>query len=116
MPLDLALSTNTPTATLELRQAQPLGDQHRIAAFLVVRSGAFAAALPFVFTRDALVTFAESLDRITRHAKGIATLMELHCTTAQHTLCFVWPYTSTQECVQFIYGDLELTDRNFVFP
>jgi len=75
MPLDLVLSPNTPAATLELRQAQPLGDQHRIAAFLVVRSGAFAAALPFVFTRDALVTFAESLDRIGPHAEGVATLM-----------------------------------------
>ncbi|MEO8621743.1 MAG: hypothetical protein ABI625_11810 [bacterium] len=74
MPLDLALSTNTPTATLELRQAQRLGDQGRIAAFLVVRSGAFAAALPFVFTRDALTTFAEALDCIGPRARGTASL------------------------------------------
>ncbi|MEP7000054.1 MAG: hypothetical protein ABI969_06230 [bacterium] len=75
MPLDLALSTNTPTATLELRQAQRLGRPDCIAAFLVVRSGAFAAALPFVFTRDALMTFAESLDRIGPHVNGSASLV-----------------------------------------
>lgn len=74
MPLDLALSTNTPTATLELRQAQPLGDGHHHAAFLVVRSGAFAAALPFVFTQDHLDTFAESLNVLRTTRSGTASL------------------------------------------
>jgi hypothetical protein len=74
MPLDLALSTNTPTATLELRQAQPLGDLRHLAAFLIVRSGAFAAALPFVFTRAGLMTFADSLDVLCRETEGVAHL------------------------------------------
>ncbi|MDQ2667264.1 MAG: hypothetical protein M3Z05_14790 [Gemmatimonadota bacterium] len=74
MPLDLALSTNTPTATLELRQAQPLGDGRHHAAFLVVRSGAFAAALPFVFTQDHLATFAESLNALRTTRSGTASL------------------------------------------
>ncbi|MEP6992029.1 MAG: hypothetical protein ABJA80_13945 [bacterium] len=74
MPLDLALSTNTPTAALELRQAQPLGDQRHVAAFLVVRSGVFAAALPFVFTSRALASFTEALDTVARSRTGEAEL------------------------------------------
>ncbi len=74
MPLDIAFSTNTPTATLELRQAQPLGDGRHHAAFLVVRSGAFAAALPFVFTQDHLASFAESLNSLRTTRFGTAIL------------------------------------------
>lgn len=36
MSHDLALSTNTPTAMLELQQAQPLGGGGHYAAFLLV--------------------------------------------------------------------------------
>jgi hypothetical protein len=74
MPLDIALSTNTPTATIELRQAQPLGDERHHATFLVVRSGAFAAALPFVFARDQLASFAEALDGLFSTRSGTASL------------------------------------------
>src|SRR2546430_2369798 len=75
MPVDLALSTNTPTATLELRQLQPLGSGEHLATFLVVRSGAFAAALPFVFTRDALRVFSRDLDTVWRAKTGEARLV-----------------------------------------
>ncbi len=71
MPLDLALSTNTPAAALELRQAQPLGDRRHLAAFLVVRSGVFAAALPFVFTSLDLASFGEALDTVARLRSGV---------------------------------------------
>jgi hypothetical protein len=74
MPLDIALSTNTPTATIELRQAQALGDGRHLAAFLLVRSGAFAAALPFVFARDELVSFAEALAALCTTRSGVAQL------------------------------------------
>lgn len=103
MPLDLALSTNTPTATLELRQAQLLGYQNRIAAFLVVRSGAFAAALPFVFTRDALITFAESLDIIGRRANGVAHFMAHEGNDALH-------FEATPAGQLRITGDLHESD------
>ena len=74
MPVDVSLSTNTPTATIELRQAQPLGTEGHLAAFLVVRSGAFAAALPFVFHRDDLTAFAEALDAVAATRSGVALL------------------------------------------
>ena len=74
MPLDIALSTNTPTATIELRQAQILGESRHLAAFLLVRSGAFAAAMPFVFTRDELVSFLEALDALDGARAGVAEL------------------------------------------
>ena len=74
MPSDLALSTNTPTATFELQQAQPLGDGRFFAAFLLVRSGAFAAARSYIFSRHALERFAEAVSvLLTTHA-GIAQL------------------------------------------
>jgi hypothetical protein len=74
MPLDLALSTNTPTATIELRQAQALGEGRHLAAFLIVRSGAFAAALPFVFSHDELVSFSEALRALCATRSGTAEL------------------------------------------
>lgn len=74
MPLDIALSTNTPTATIELRQAQVLGEGRHLAAFLLVRSGAFAAALPFVFSRDELVSFTVALDALYATRSGVAHL------------------------------------------
>jgi hypothetical protein len=61
MPSDLALSTNSPTATFELHQAQPLGDGRYLAAFLLVRSGAFVAACPYVFSHHELVAFTEAV-------------------------------------------------------
>ena len=74
MPIDLTLSTNTPTATIELRQAQALNEGRHMAAFLLVRSGAFAAALPFVFARDELVSFATALEGMDAARAGIAVL------------------------------------------
>ncbi len=74
MPVDIALSTNSPTATIELRQAQPLGDGRHLAAFLIVRSGAFAAALPFVFASDDLLSFAEALETLSTARSGVARL------------------------------------------
>lgn len=65
MPTDLALSTNTATGALELRQAQPMPDGSGFAAFLVVRSGGFAAALPYFVTTGAWREFASALDRVT---------------------------------------------------
>jgi len=74
MPFDLALSTNTPTATLELRQVQPLGGTGQYAAFLVVRSGAFAAALPFVFLSASLLAFGDALAAMHASRTGSARL------------------------------------------
>ena len=74
MPVDLALPTNTPTATLELRQVQPLGDGSHLAAFLIVRSGAFAAALPVLFTRADLIAFVDALAAACRQRTGVARL------------------------------------------
>lgn len=74
MPRDLALSTNTPTATFELQQAQPLGDGRYLAAFLLVRSGAFAAARPYVFSRHDLVAFAEAVTVLLATRAGSARL------------------------------------------
>ena len=74
MPIDVALSTNTPTATIELRQAQSLAEGHHLAAFLLVRSGAFAAAMPFVFTRDALGAYADALVALSASRSGVAEL------------------------------------------
>jgi hypothetical protein len=74
MPLDIALSTNTPTATIELRQAQTLNEGRHLAAFLLVRSGAFAAALPFVFARDEADSFAQALDALNATRSGKAAL------------------------------------------
>ena len=70
MPRDLVLSSNTPTATLELRQAQPLGDGRHFAGFLIVRAGVFAAALPIVFTADVLTQF---LDELSALGTGVGT-------------------------------------------
>lgn len=74
MPSDLALSTNTPTATFELQQAQPLGDGRFFAAFLLVRSGAFAAARPYVVLRQELLDFAEAVSSLLTTHAGIAHL------------------------------------------
>ena len=64
MPTDVALSTNTPTAALELRQAQPMPDGSGYAAFLIVRAGPFAAAVPFLATGDDWRGFARALGRV----------------------------------------------------
>lgn len=89
MPVDLALSTNTPTATIELRQAQRLGDNGDHAAFLVVRSGAFAAALPFMFTRDDLLAFDQAIAALREKRIGIARL----------------PATSENDVIEFVAAD-----------
>ena len=69
MAVDVALSTNSPVATLALKQVQPIpGDRH-LAAFLVVRSGTFAAALPFIFERTAGDQFVDAIETL-RHAEG----------------------------------------------
>lgn len=74
MPTDIALSTNTATGTLELRQAQPMPDGSGYAAFLVVRSGGFAAALPYFVTTDAWRGFVAALAGMCAGAGGVARL------------------------------------------
>jgi hypothetical protein len=71
MPIQIALANNTPDATLELREAQPMGAGD-FAAFLIVRSGVFAAAMPFLFTKHALQGFVAELDGLltAQHAKA----------------------------------------------
>ena len=73
MPILLALANAAPDATLELREVQPMrgGD---FAAFLVVRSGAFAAAVPFFFTRRAMEHFSHPLVALVATGAGAATL------------------------------------------
>ena len=73
MPIQIALANAAPDATLELREVQPMrgGD---FAAFLLVRSGAFAAALPFFFTRGALHDFRGPLAMLVAGGAGAATL------------------------------------------
>jgi hypothetical protein len=72
--MDIALSTSSPTATLEFRQLQRFGDGSGFATFLVIRSGAFAAALPFHFEPDRLSEFISALESMDRTLKGEATL------------------------------------------
>lgn len=60
---DIALTTNVPAASLEMKQLQPIGDA-RFATLLVVRSGAFAAALPFSFERASLRVFVQDLQEM----------------------------------------------------
>ena len=74
MPIDIALANGTPTGMLELREAQPLPDGSAFAAFLVVRSGAFAAAMPFFFTDAALVALILELDDLSAGRGALATL------------------------------------------
>lgn len=74
MPADLALSTNTPTATFELHQIQSLGDRRHFAAFLIIRSGPFAAATPFVFTTNALREAASGIESMVGARAGAAQL------------------------------------------
>lgn len=65
MPTDVALSSNSATGAIELRQAQPMPDGSGYAAFLVVRSGGFAAALPYFVTAQAWRDFVRALDDVT---------------------------------------------------
>ena len=65
MPIDIALSTNTAVGALELRQAQPMPDGSGYAALLIVRSGAFAAALPFFVSADGWNAFRDALVGLT---------------------------------------------------
>jgi hypothetical protein len=74
MPIDIALGAETPTATLALREAQPLPDGSGFAAFLVVRSGAFAAAMPFFFTEAARDALIAGLDHLVAGRSGTARL------------------------------------------
>jgi hypothetical protein len=62
MAIDITLAANTPTATLELRQVQPTPKGAGFAAFVIVRSGGLAAALPYFVTSDALREFVHALD------------------------------------------------------
>lgn len=74
MPIDLSLSTNTSTGALEFRQAQPMPDGSGYAAFLVVRSGGLAAALPYFWTAGAWAGFVEALAALRREGLGAARL------------------------------------------
>lgn len=73
MPIQIALANPAPDAALELREVQPTrgGD---FAAFVVVRSGGFAAAVPFFFTRRALLDFVAPLSALVTGGTGAATL------------------------------------------
>lgn len=75
MPMDIALGSNTPTGTLELRAAQSLPDSSGFGALLVVRAGSFAAALPFFVTRSAVREFTDALGVMTNGANGDARLV-----------------------------------------
>jgi hypothetical protein len=76
MPIQIALANPAPDATLELREVQPMRDGD-FAAFLLVRSGAFAAALPFFFTRGALHDFLGPLATLVAGGAGAATLASM---------------------------------------
>ncbi|MBA3671963.1 MAG: hypothetical protein H0W68_08065 [Gemmatimonadaceae bacterium] len=64
MALDLTLTNSSSTAALELRQAQRMTGGRYVAAFLVVRAGAFAAALPLVCETVAVTRFVNALDAL----------------------------------------------------
>jgi hypothetical protein len=72
--MDIALSTNSPTAALEFRQLQRFGDGSGFATLLVIRSGGFAAALPFHFQPGRLAEFISALESMDRTLKGNAIL------------------------------------------
>lgn len=72
--MDIALGSNTPTGTLELRAAQPLPDNSGLAALLVVRAGSFAAALPYFVTREALREFTDAIGAMANGANASARL------------------------------------------
>ena len=72
--MDIRLTTNNATGALELRSLQRFGTKAGLVTFLVVRSGAFAAALPFYFERARLSDFIRELQMIDRTRSGTATL------------------------------------------
>ncbi|MDB4878751.1 MAG: hypothetical protein JWL60_197 [Gemmatimonadetes bacterium] len=74
MPTDLALSTNTSTSALELRQAQAMPDGSGYAAMLIVRSGGFAAAVPYFVDTAAWQRFGEGLAEVAAGGEGVAEL------------------------------------------
>lgn len=83
MAIDITLAANTPTATLELRQAQAIPDGSGYAALLVVRSGGLAAALPFFVTGNAVRELVHALDAKTG---GVATPARLSSRDGSCTL------------------------------
>ena len=72
--MDIALSSNSPIAALELREIQRYADGSGFATLLVVRSGGFAAALPFYFEPPCLTEFVHALKGMDRSLSGSATL------------------------------------------
>jgi len=72
--MDIALSSNSSTAALELREIQRYADGSGFVTLLVVRSGGFAAALPFYFELPRLMEFVEALQGMDRTLSGSATL------------------------------------------
>jgi hypothetical protein len=66
--VNVALDTNTAVATLELRELQPLSGVGALVCFLVVKSGAFAAAIPFAFAKDSLSHFVSELEMMAEEA------------------------------------------------
>lgn len=75
MPIDIALSTNTATGALELRQAQQMPGGAGYAALLIIRSGGFAAAVPFLATTGSWRSFSDALDRMTLEPGSSARLI-----------------------------------------
>ena len=72
--MDISLTTNVPDASLEFRQVQRFGDNSGVAAFVVIRSGGFAAATTFTFEIPRLKDFLSELDRLNATLSGIAEL------------------------------------------
>ena len=76
MPLDIELGEATPTAALALRQCQPLPGGQQFGAMLVIRSGGFAAALPFFVERAALGAWCTGIAALERGTAEEQTLTE----------------------------------------
>jgi hypothetical protein len=72
--MDIALTTNAPDASLEFRDLQRFNDGSGFAAFVVIRSGAFAAATIFTFELARLNEFLEQLKELNSTLSGVAEL------------------------------------------
>jgi hypothetical protein len=126
--MDIALSSNSPTAALELREIQRYADGSGFVTLLVVRSGGFAAALPFHFEPPCLTAFVRALEGMDRSLSGSATLkptwepqfvtMELDhrghvrvfgelLESAEHEQRLQFSFNTDQTCLRKFAADLE---------
>ena len=72
--MDIALTTNVADASLEFREVQRFADGSGFAAFVVIRSGGFAAATTFTFEIQRLKDFLSELEKLNSTLSGIAEL------------------------------------------